>query len=145
MSEAFGGIGSAARSGVPVREKTNADLRKFADRSFEVELHAPATAPATVLGMRFTSMTMFFFVERRDELLAEAQEQQQGAGEQQRPRPTITGRRLADHCAKQRPIEPASGRARASSRCSRTRAGDRDRDHAPARRSATGRRPTAAR
>ena len=39
MSEALGGIGSAARSGVPVRED-HGDLRKSADRSLEVELHA---------------------------------------------------------------------------------------------------------
>ena len=59
VSDAFGGIGSAARSGVPVREKTKATC---GNRPAIVSLAScmACDCESDVLGIRLTSMTMFF-------------------------------------------------------------------------------------
>ncbi len=59
MSVALGGIGSAARSGVPPREKTKATCGKRRSM-FSLMNCIACDCDSDVLGMRFTSITMFF-------------------------------------------------------------------------------------
>ncbi len=56
---ALGGIGSAARSGVPLRENTNATCGNLAIILSLMNCIA-CDCDSDVLGIRFTSMTMFF-------------------------------------------------------------------------------------
>ena len=59
VSEALGGIGSAAKSGVPVRENTKATCGKRLS-IFSFASCIACDCDSDVLGMRFTSITMFF-------------------------------------------------------------------------------------